>query len=96
MITVSMAFFGCSTVKGNNYSKYDVLIYDFSNSVENANHNIEFEFADHNKYDAKSPKSNFKLDVNGKNVKGSYQLTQYRDCNYFPVYRYIDDANRSF
>ena len=75
---------------------YDVLIYDYSDSVESAKHNIEFQFADFEKYSSKEPSEKIEVYINGQLYKGEWIMTQYRDFNYYPVYRYRDTNDCEF
>ncbi len=78
---------GSNTVK-NDERTNTVLICDFSDSVSEATHQREYEFADHEKYDDRNVKSNVELSVGGTTYAGSYQYQQYRGCNYYPAYTY--------
>lgn len=102
-VLVLFACVACSTVSPEeNHTKingepiYDVLIYDYSDSVESAKHNIEFQFADFEKYSSKEPSEEVEVYFNGQPYKGEWIMTQYRDFNYYPVYRYRDSNNVEF
>lgn len=102
-VLVLFACVACSTVppeenhtKINGEPIYDVLIYDYSDSVESAKHNIEFQFADFEKYSSKEPSEEVEVFFNGQPYKGEWIMTQYRDFNYYPVYRYRDSNNVEF
>ncbi|MBR2312747.1 MAG: hypothetical protein IKA46_05625 [Clostridia bacterium] len=75
---------------------YTVLIYDYSDSVESAKHEIEFQFADLEKYSSKEPAEEIEVSINGQLYKGVWQMTQYRDYNYYPVHRYLDSNGIEF
>ena len=104
-----VVFFGC-TLNRNSINKneiksdydkkeektYQVLIYDYSDSIPSARHEIEYEFADHKKYDEQIIKPEVVMSVKGESFSGTYQLTQYRGYNYYPLYRYLDSNGNFF
>lgn len=75
---------------------YQVLIYDYSDSVPSAKHEIEYVFADNEKYSNTTPDDIVQLMINGINYSGRYQSSQYREYNYFPVSQYVDENGLSF
>ena len=104
-----VVFFGCTLNRNginkneikSDYDKkeektYQVLIYDYSNSIPSARHEIEYEFADHKKYDEQIIKPEVVMSVKGESFSGTYQLTQYRGYNYYPLYRYLDSNGNFF
>ncbi len=83
-----------STNHGNDI--YQVLIYGFSDSVPSAKHEIEYEFADYEKYSNQNINQNVTVSIDGKTHSGSYQKTQYREYNYFPSNCYLDADGNNF
>lgn len=75
---------------------YQVLIYDYSDSVPSAKHEVEYVFADNEKYSNTTPDDIVRLLINGVNYSGKYQSSQYREYNYFPVSQYVDENGLSF
>ena len=102
-LLVLLTCVACSTVNPkdnhtlmNGEPIYNVLIYDYSDSVESAKHEIEYQFADLDKYSAKEPIKEIEMSINGQLYRGVWQMTQYRDFNYYPVYRYLDSNGVEF
>ncbi len=75
---------------------YRVLIYDYSDPVSSAKHEIEYVFADYEKYKDVAVDDNIEIRVNGTRYSGKYQATQYREFNFFPVYQYVSEEGLSF
>ena len=109
-LIISVVLSGCSSSKKHddagdpkvsnntpsNQSKYQVLVYDYSDSVPSVKHNVEYEFANHEKYDNKTVNTHVELSV-GKNIyRGNILYSQYKGCNYFPTYMYLDSENNNF
>lgn len=80
----------------NKDSKNQVLICDFSDSVSEATHEREYEFADHEKFDDRKAQQSLELTVGDTTYTGEYKALDYRGCNYFPVYQYADEAGNRF
>lgn len=75
---------------------YQVLIYDYSDSVPSAKHEVEYIFADNEKYSNTTPDDIVRIMINGINYSGKYKSSQYREYNYFPVSQYVDENGLSF
>lgn len=75
---------------------YQVLIYDYSDSVSSAKHEIEYVFADYEKYKDVVFDDNIEIQVNDTRYSGKYQASQYREFNFFPVYQYVSEEGLSF
>lgn len=75
---------------------YQVLIYDCSDSISSAKHEIEYVFADYEKYKDVVLDDNIDIQVNDTRYSGKYQASQYREFNFFPVYQYVSEEGLSF
>lgn len=73
-------------------SLYDVFECDFSDSIGVAQHEREYEFADRAKYDSQQPQKSVNVTVNGITYQGTWSMTQYSGCNYYPVHTYNADG----
>lgn len=75
---------------------YQVFIYDYSDSLPSAKHEVEYVFADYEKYHDTVVDDSVELLINGICYSGKFQLSQYREYNYFPVHRYVDENGFMF
>ncbi len=84
------------TKKEEAKNDYSVLVYDFSDSIEFAKHEVEYEFADHARYDGNAVNSEIDITINGKQHHGILRMTLYSGYNYYPVHRYLDSDGVTF
>lgn len=75
---------------------YQVLIYDYSDSDLSVKHEIEYVFADYEKFKDAAFDDNIEIQVNDTRYSGKYQASQYREFNFFPVYQYVSEGGLSF
>jgi hypothetical protein len=109
-IIISVVLSGCSSNKKhdeaggseglsnttNSQSKYQVLVYDYSDSVPSVKHEVEYEFADHEKYDDEKIKNRVELSIGENTYRGDFQSRQYNGYNYYPTNMYLDSENNNF
>lgn len=75
---------------------YQALIYNYSDSVPSAKHEVEYVFADHEKFCDIVVDDNVEILINNISYSGKFLSTQYREFNYFPVHRYVDEKGLMF
>ena len=73
-----------------------MLVYDYSDSIPSAKHEVEYKFGDPRKYETQEVKQKVEVMVGGKRCSGTYQSTQYNGYNYFPTYQYLDFDGNDF
>lgn len=82
-------------VEGDN-NLYQALIYDYSDSVPSAKHEVEYVFADYEKFSDIVVDDNVDILINNISHSGKFQSSQYREFNYFPVHCYVDEKGLMF
>lgn len=75
---------------------YQALIYNYSDSVPSAKHEVEYVFADHEKFCDIVVDDNVEILINNISYSGKFQSSQYREFNYFPVHCYVDENGLMF
>lgn len=75
---------------GNTADLYPVYIYDFSDSIPSVKHSVEYDFADHQRYDQQTVDDIVECLINGKGYVGRYEPSEYeyREFNYYPLRKY--------
>ena len=73
-------------------TKYEALVYDFSDAVPSASVNKEYNFSD-DRYASIVPVASIEKTVGDISFSGTYYTTQYRPYDYFPGYVYRDSDN---
>ncbi len=73
-----------------------VLVYGFCDCFGAPKTQIEYRFADEKAYEDKTVAEEAEITIDGKRYVGHFQSTQYREVNYFPVYRYADENGFDF
>lgn len=75
---------------------YQALIFDYSDSIPSAKHEVEYVFADYEKFSNMVVNDNVEILINNISHSGKFQLSQYREFNYFPAHRYVDENGLTF
>jgi hypothetical protein len=75
---------------------YQVLVYDYSDSIPSADHTKEYEIAYYDEYDQQPTSTNIEYSINGILYEGTYDSIKYLGYNYFPVYEYKSENGFSF
>lgn len=75
---------------------YQTLICGFSDSVLVNDWEIEYEFADREKFSDQPEEEIVELSINGMNVIGKYYETSYRGDNFYPSYYYKTENGFEF
>ena len=75
---------------------YQALIYDYSDSVPSAKHEVEYVFADYERFSDIVVDDNIEILINNISYSGKFQSSQYREFNYFPVHCYVDENGLMF
>jgi len=80
---------------GTYQTEYEALVIGYSDSVPSAQHEIEYEFADHEN-SILGVKQKVSVTVNGKKSSGDYLATEFRSYNYYPEFQYQDENKDTF
>lgn len=76
------------TENENHQSPYAVYISDFSDSGSSAEFELEYVFADQDKYNEDNIDKHKEILIDKFNFNGEYFSTKYYAYNYYPVYEY--------
>ena len=75
---------------------YEVLVYDFSDSIPSVKHETEYVFADYEKYKDAPIDDTVEIIINGTKYSGKYQGSEYIAYNIFPSYVYLTEEGVEF
>lgn len=87
-----------SDQKSETYGQYEILICGYADSITEVCHEIEYEFADKEKYDTIKPEESLEFTLNNEKKFVEYipSSPEYREVNYFSEYKYKDSAGNEY